>query len=68
MNQKFLKPVNGLVVRDPESKEILPVDGSVVAMNSYWRRRVQDGSVTEVSDVSAPAIKIEKPFKKGIES
>jgi hypothetical protein len=46
---KFLIPSNGQIVRDPMSKQILPVEGMVKPWigpeGRYWRRRANDGSV-----------------------
>ena len=46
---KFLIPKDGQVVRDPNSKQILPVSGLEKPWTGpegrYWRRRANDGSV-----------------------
>lgn len=50
MQTLFLKPaVPGSVVRDPETGRILAPSGSTVPNNSYWRRRIADGSAVAVT-------------------
>jgi len=51
MNQsELLIPGKGLLVRDPVTKDILPESGEVKPLigseGRYWRRRINDGSVT----------------------
>jgi hypothetical protein len=47
---KYLIPLKGLTVRDPQSKESLPEKGAykpwIGKEGTYWRRRVLDGSVS----------------------
>lgn len=43
----FIKPKEGLQIRDPEMKDFLPVDGREVSKTSYWVRRLRDGDVIE---------------------
>ncbi len=53
----FVKPVNGLLVRDPDaSYEPLPVDGKLVPNNQYWQRRLMFGEVI-LSDAPEPSTK-----------
>ena len=42
-----VKPREGLIVRDPATREALPVKGKTVARNAYWLRRLADGDVVE---------------------
>jgi len=57
MSNLFLKPAAGLIVRDPDSGEILPAEGRHKTDNEFWRRRLRDGDVIEVSQKqeAAPA-------------
>ncbi len=68
METKILKPVGGVKIRDPKTREYLPQEGRLVEMTSYWNRRIQDGTVT-VSPVAAvefqAVTKTEKFLKKG---
>lgn len=41
----FVQPAPGLVIRDPDLKDLLPVEGREVPDNDYWHRRVLDGDV-----------------------
>ena len=47
--QKFVKPLKGLIVRDPLQLTPLPEEGMWVAWSGrqgrYWRRRLNDGSI-----------------------
>ena len=43
--QIFVKPVQGTLVRFPKTMAALPKNGSYVPFNSYWRRRLRDGSI-----------------------
>ncbi len=54
--QVFVKPTQDALVRFPKTMNILPDTGSYVQFNSYWRRRLRDGSVF-----------ISKPEKKIVE-
>lgn len=45
-----LKPATAdLVVRDPLTGKKLPVDGKPVEIDTYWRRRMHDQSVVQVT-------------------
>lgn len=52
---KLITPRAGLVVRRPDTGEILPPAGAVIPLGphrAYWLRRRKDGDVT----ITAPAI------------
>lgn len=40
-----VQPAPGYMVRDPLTKEPLPATGAAVPDNSFWRRRLREGSV-----------------------
>jgi len=46
----FLKPAEGMKVRDPLTLVELPASGRRVRMSSYWRRRLLDGDVLLIED------------------
>lgn len=48
MKKMIIKPNSGLVIRDPETFEILPEEGKPVDMSSFWKRRLLDGDVSIV--------------------
>lgn len=48
MLTKVKPAVDGQVVRVPGSEKPLDAKGQNVPMNSYWRRRLRDGSVIVV--------------------
>jgi hypothetical protein len=54
---KFLKPREGLLVRDPLTKAIIPATGSnlpwIGPAGRYWRRRVSCGDMI-LSEQAAP--------------
>lgn len=46
----FLKPADpDLIVRDPDKRRALPVDGAEVPNTTYWQRRLKDGDVIKTS-------------------
>ena len=46
----LVKPTKVSRVRDPKSNNILSSDGLRVEMNSFWGRRIKDGSVELVDE------------------
>lgn len=56
----FVKPKDGLVVRDPATKRALPAEGAEVPETGYWMRRLRDGDVVE----STPAAPAAAPVKE----
>ena len=59
MTEKKLKPRDGLVVPLPDGSGFLSDKGQTVTIDSYWRRRLQDGDVVEVEAAKS------KPGKEG---
>jgi hypothetical protein len=46
MDSFRIKPArDGLVVRDPVTREAIPAEGAEVPASTYWRRRLRDGDV-----------------------
>jgi Protein of unknown function (DUF2635) len=41
----FIKPAEGLTIRDPKSRMQIPEDGKLVKRDTYWMRRIHDGDV-----------------------
>ncbi|MFA5397556.1 MAG: DUF2635 domain-containing protein [Methanogenium sp.] len=56
--QEFLKPKNGLLIRDPVTKIILSADGCLTEMTNFWNRRVLDGTVEVVKPVQKKILTI----------
>jgi Protein of unknown function (DUF2635) len=48
-----VKPVDGRLVRDPVTKQLLPAEGREVPDDQFWRRRLRDGDI--VLDTPNPA-------------
>ncbi len=48
-----IKPLNGLIVRDPETREPLKAEGEEKPRNPYWLRRIKDQSVVLVTTKTA---------------
>ena len=46
METIFVKPMEGGLVIDPDTNLPLDANGAVVPRNTFWLRRVTDGSVT----------------------
>ncbi len=47
-----VKPKEGLMVRDPETREPLKSAGEVKPRNSYWLRRLKEQDVLEVKSAA----------------
>jgi hypothetical protein len=45
----FVKPAEGLKVRDPDTRRHLPEEGAAVPRSTYWLRRLRDGDVVAAS-------------------
>lgn len=48
----FVKPAEGLTIRDPDLHDLLPAEGREVPNTDYWQRRLRDGDVTEAAKPS----------------
>jgi hypothetical protein len=46
----FVKPAQGLTVRDPVTHKALPPEGMDVSNSTYWHRRLNDGDVELVTE------------------
>lgn len=62
MDNKFLKPAAGpdrkpLLVRDPVTRDVLPVEGAWREMTDFYVRRLRDGDVVDAT----PPVKSIKP-------
>lgn len=44
----FLRPIDGATIQDPITKEIMSATGADVNINTFWLRRIADGSVVVV--------------------
>lgn len=49
----FVKPKEGIAVRDPDTKRLLPEEGAEVPETGYWARRLRDGDVTRATPPKA---------------
>ena len=47
----YVKPAEGLLVRDPVTKEALPEDGREVPRNQYGNRRLRSGDLLPAKPV-----------------
>jgi hypothetical protein len=56
----FLVPRVDVLVRDPDSFDILPSNGAFKSLTTYWRRRIKCGDVREVQK--------QEPAKKVLEN
>jgi hypothetical protein len=41
----FVKPAEGLTIRDPDLRDYLPAEGRDVPNSEYWNRRLRDRDV-----------------------
>lgn len=44
----FIKPADGLRIKDPETFQVLAKEGEYKTHSTYWQRRILDGDVLEV--------------------
>jgi hypothetical protein len=58
-NKIYIKPKEGLQVRDPQTYQPLPAAGAWVTRNSYWIKRQAEGSVEKAT----PPAKTKAPAK-----
>jgi hypothetical protein len=49
----YVKPAAGLLIRDPDLRDLLPAEGREVPETLYWQRRVRDRDVV-LADPPAP--------------
>lgn len=48
MIKQYIKPAReGLVVRQPQNRHLLPVEGAWMGWSGYWARRKAEGSIVE---------------------
>jgi hypothetical protein len=63
---KYIIPLDGLLIRDPHTKAIIPPEGATIPWigpeGRYWRRRVKDGSCIMYNE--KPKKKVEKIVQK----
>lgn len=50
----FIKPMPGVLLRDPVSKELLPPGGRNVVESGFWLRRIAEGAVEVVTTTITP--------------
>lgn len=71
-DRRFIKPAEGLTLRDPATGRVLPPHGAAVTWDaSFWERRLNDGDVTPTTeeevlagDAAAEAAAQPAPAKK----
>ena len=51
----FVKPAEGLAIRDPDLMDLLPPAGRQVPDSGYWMRRLADGDVVETTPAEPPS-------------
>jgi len=51
--KQFVKPADGLKVRDPKSGQHLPAGGAEIDLGPYWHRRLRDGDVVKAAKPKA---------------
>lgn len=52
-DQIFIKPADGLTVRDPITQRPLAAEGERKLRNAYWLRRLKDGDVVKTKPAAA---------------
>lgn len=66
MNTKTLRPNAGRHVVNPETGHALAENGERVELTTYWRRRLSDGDVVEVTPPARPARSAPRPAKQDV--
>jgi hypothetical protein len=64
MERIFVKPAEGSRVKDPLTFELMPERGKSVPANSYWLRRIKDGTVVIANKIEVPNKKKKSTTKK----
>ncbi|WP_027696695.1 DUF2635 domain-containing protein [Vibrio litoralis] len=65
MREILIKPKQGLLVRDPITRSPLNKVGETKPRNTYWLRRIQDGSCELITkQPTATATKVKAETKK----
>lgn len=57
----FIKPSEGVVLRDPATNRVVPATGAHVPDSAFWLRRLRDGDVVECATPATPAAKPASP-------
>ena len=57
----FVKPLDGLLIRDPQTRLPLPKEGADVPDTGFWRRRLRDKSIEAAAAPAASDVKAEMP-------
>lgn len=53
MEQKYLKPKDGLLVRLEDGMGYVDAEGQLLPLTAYYRRRLSDGDLIEVTEAKA---------------
>ncbi len=51
----FIKPAPGLVIPDPDRRDLLPAEGRAVPHSDFWLRRLRDGDVLPTTEAEITA-------------
>ncbi|WP_421209996.1 DUF2635 domain-containing protein [Aeromonas enteropelogenes] len=57
MNDLFIKPAPGCLVRDPRTLKPLDAEGETKPKTPYWLRRLREGSVVKIDRPKASTAK-----------
>lgn len=49
----FIKPAPGLVIRDPDLKDLIPAAGRDVPETGFWLERLRDGDILKAQQKEA---------------
>ena len=50
----FVRVKNGLKIRDPLTKQMIPEEGGHVVDSIFWQRRLRDGDIEILPEPAAP--------------
>ena len=67
MKALYLKPVDGLLIRDPKTRQVLSKDGELKDLTIFWKRRIKDKSVIPFEKKDNVKVNVEKIENKDID-
>jgi len=66
MSTVFVKPIAGATIQTFDTKTAIPAEGMEVTLDTFWSRRIADGSVVVVDKTITAAT--EEPAETAVES
>lgn len=61
----IVKPVAGVCVRDPATRQIIPAEGARVEFSTFWSRRIKEGAIVVIQETQVKGQPTPKSGKGG---